>query len=61
MILDPSDKFRPEKEEQLFRDYTSNNAYFQRVKQTYYMMHTHQSYEYAKTKVYLEKLWLSVY
>lgn len=50
IILDPSDKFRPEKEEQYFRDFTSNNAYYERVKETYRLMHTHQTYDYAKGK-----------
>jgi len=50
VILDPSDKFRPEKEEEFFRDFTSNNAYFERVRETYYQMHTNQSYAYAKGK-----------
>merc|ERR1711976_1099720 len=50
MLLDPSDEVRPEKREEEFRNYTSDNAYFDRVKHTYYTMHTNQSYEYAKGK-----------
>ena len=55
-IIDPSDKFRPEKKEELFRDYTNKGNYFNRVKNTYYQMHTKQSYEFAKAKVYISDL-----
>ena len=51
MILDPSDKFRPEKKEVEFRNYTSDNAYHSRVKNTYYQMHSNQCVQYVKDKV----------
>ncbi|KAK2155154.1 hypothetical protein LSH36_247g02047 [Paralvinella palmiformis] len=50
-IIDPSDKFRPEKKEELFRDYTAKGTYFNRVKNTYNQMHTKQSYDFAKGKM----------
>ena len=55
-ILDPSDKFRPEKDEDEFRNYTSNNAYYSRVKNTYYQMHTNQSMDYVSSKVRFAQL-----
>ncbi|CAD5110696.1 DgyrCDS72 [Dimorphilus gyrociliatus] len=50
-ILDPSDKFRPEKDESLFRDYTNDNSYFDRVKRVYYSMHTTQTLQFATEKL----------
>lgn len=50
-ILDPSDKFRPEKSQELFRTYTNDNAYYQRVRNTYHQMHSVQTLDYAKQKV----------
>lgn len=50
-ILDPSDKFRPEKEDAVFRNYTSSCAYYKRVKNTYHQMHTNQSYAFATDKL----------
>lgn len=49
-ILDPSDKFRPEKPEDEFRNYTENGEYYDRVRRTYYTMHTNQTYEFATNK-----------
>ncbi len=51
LILDPSNTFRPEKEEDTFRNFTSNGDYYDRVKKTYDLMHTKQTYEYAKARV----------
>ena len=48
-IVDPSDKFRPEKED--FRNYTENNEYFDRVRRTYKEMHTTQSVQFVKQKM----------
>ena len=50
-ILDPSVTFRPEKSEEYFRNYTSNNVYHERVRNTYYEMHTRQTLSYAKERV----------
>ena len=50
LIIDPSDKWRPEKSEDEFRNYTSNNAYHKRVKNTYYQMHTNQSVKLVKDR-----------
>ena len=55
-IIDPSDKFRPEKPEEQFRNYTEDCAYIDRVKKTYYTMHTNQSYNFAKSKVTFQML-----
>lgn len=44
-ILDPSDKFRPEKPEERFRDYTENSAFYDRVKDVYLEYHTKQTVE----------------
>ena len=52
MILDPSDKFRPEKKEEEFRNYTSNNVYHNRVKNTYYQMHANQTVQSVTGKVH---------
>ena len=50
-ILDPSDKFRPEKPEEQFRNFTESCEFYNRVKRTYYVMHTNQTFEFAKSKV----------
>ena len=50
-ILDPSDKFRPEKSEEQFRDFTENCEYYDRVRKTYDKMHSSQTYEFAKNKM----------
>jgi len=50
VILDPSDKFRPEKDEAQFRDFTQNCDFYDRVKNTYKLMHTNQSVEYIQQK-----------
>ncbi|KAK2181731.1 hypothetical protein NP493_383g01039 [Ridgeia piscesae] len=50
-ILDPSVTFRPEKSEEYFRNYTSNNVYHERVRNTYYEMHTRQTLSYAKERL----------
>lgn len=49
-ILDPSLTFRPEKQDHQFRDYTANNVYNKRVRQTYCQMHTNQSVDFVKRK-----------
>ena len=53
-ILDPSDKFRPEKkDESQFRDFLNKEApHYARVLKTYTDMHTNQTYDFAKSKVY---------
>ena len=51
MILDPSDKFRPEKDEETFRDFTNKGVYYDRVRNVYHNMHTYQTYEFALEKV----------
>lgn len=53
-IIDPSDKFRPEKEESLFRDFTKNTPYYNKVENTYRQMHTNQTHVFAKQKVSVE-------
>jgi len=55
-ILDPSDKFRPEKDEEQFRDFTKNCELYDRVRMTYHDMHTRQSMDYVQQK---HKEWLS--
>ncbi len=50
-ILDPSDKFRPEKPEENFRDFSENCDLYNRVKKTYYTMHTKQTLQFSKAKV----------
>ena len=50
-ILDPSDKFRPEKDEEQFRDFTANGEYFDRVQDTYLKMHTNQTTNYVHNRV----------
>lgn len=50
-IIDPSDRFRPERNEEEFRNYTSNNAYHDRVRRTYYEMHTNQTVDFVKSQV----------
>ncbi|KAI0220707.1 Inositol oxygenase [Lamellibrachia satsuma] len=50
-ILDPSVTFRPEKSEEFFRNYTSNNVYHERVRNTYYEMHSRQTLSYAKQRL----------
>ena len=50
--MDPSDKFRPEKDEKEFRDFSSSNSkYYSRVRNTYIQMHTNQTYDFAREKV----------
>ena len=51
IILDPSDKFRPEKDEEEFRNFSNNSALYERVKNTYRLMHTKQSHTFAKERV----------
>jgi len=51
LILDPSDKFRPERNEDEFRNYTSDNAYHDRVRRTYYAMHTKQTVDFVKQQM----------
>lgn len=51
IILDPSDKFRPEKDEAEFRDFTAKGVYFNRVRNLYHQMHTNQTYDFAKEKL----------
>lgn len=48
-IVDPSDKFRPEKDD--FRNYTQNNEYFDRVRRTYREMHSTQNVNFVKQKM----------
>lgn len=48
-IIDPSDKFRPEKDN--FRNYTQNGEYFDRVRRTYKEMHTIQNVNFVKQKM----------
>lgn len=49
--MDPSNKFRPEKREELFRNFTDNCVYHSRVQKLYSEMHTKQTYDFAKGKV----------
>ena len=51
MVLDPSDKFRPERDEKEFRNYTLDNAYHDRVRRTYYEMHTNMTVDFVKQQV----------
>ncbi len=51
-ILDPSNRFRPEKSEALFRDFTASGPYYNLVHNTYQQMHTKQTLQYARDKVY---------
>ena len=51
MVLDPSDKFRPERDEAEFRNYTADNEYHERVRRTYYEMHTNMTVDYVRKQV----------
>lgn len=49
-ILDPSDKFRPEKPDEEFRNYTDKGDFHDRVRKTYSDMHTYQTLESVSQK-----------
>ena len=50
-LLDPSDKYRPDhKDQSEFRNYTEGR-FIDRVRDTFYNMHKHQSYQFATDKV----------
>ena len=49
--MDPSDKFRPEKKEEQFRDFTAKNPLYNRVRNVYHQMHTSQTLDFARKKV----------
>jgi len=52
-LLDTSELLRPElalKDKEAFRDYDKDDIIGQRVKQTYYEMHTHQTVAFVKEK-----------
>ena len=53
MILDPSDKFRPEKPEEEFRKFDSSSQFHDRVSCLYHEMHTKQTYDFALQRVRL--------
>ena len=48
---DPSDKYRPEKTEEEFRNFTEDGEYYGRVRETYRLMHTNQTYDFVKGRV----------
>lgn len=50
-ILDPSPTFRPERNDDKFRDYTPTNAYHKRVRSTYYQMHSQQTVNFVQQKM----------
>ena len=50
-IVDPSDKFRPEKDEAEFRNFGEDSEFIDRVRRTYQDMHTNQTVQYVRDRV----------
>ena len=52
-IIDTSELWRPEfekKEKEAFRDFSTDTFIGQRIKKTYYEMHTHQTVDFVRSK-----------